>query len=504
MPGRHLAPLPTYRRDAVTRKLCAHVYLDDAFAYRTDVELTGDRLTALGLPLGINLVALARHARVAARRLRARDRTLSLLYLGLWAGVALVPYGLATAPVVAAAGGGLALAAAAGGWWVTRRDLSVSWRDAQRVFQDDGRPEDQAPPVEAAAEDRLRALAKANVLPYTAAAAHDDPFVGHGEKLKDVVWHPIDVSQPADDPARPGHKLTIKPFDAVDLHTFVAREMGNISGLEGLRARNRLYVSGDHLPYLADELLESRLGRPRAQIDPDLVRTGLVRPGAGMRTYLSLERISDGGRVVVSVHMRARLHHPSLSWEVMVFVIPPPAARYSTVSTLPTQGFDRVRTLLGGTNGIWWRCLTGSWSRAARRRGDRRARARALERARRDIFKRNVLHDHGATDSIRERISDGDQMLFGDSADAQDYLQRLQGGVLIATERFLKAHHIDSASFDSTKQIINANPTYNFNGIVQGNAFGHQNVVQNTPGQPGAGGAQPGPGGQWAQGKGTP
>ncbi|MFI8324860.1 hypothetical protein [Streptomyces sp. NPDC085529] len=504
MAARHLSPLPTYRKDAVTRKLCAHVYLDDSFAYRTDAELTGDRMTALGLPLGINLVALARHARVAVRRVEARDRALSLLYTTFWAGVALGLAGLAVGPPAGWTGAGLAVGALAAGWWVTRRDLDASWRAAQRAHQDDTRPEAQAPPVETEAEDRLRALAKANVLPYTAAAGHTDPFVGHGTKLKDVVWHPIDVSQPADDPAHPGRKLTVKPFDAVDLHTFIAREMENISGLEGLRARNRLYVSGDHVPYLGDELLESRLGRPRAQIAPDRVRTGLVQPGAGMRTYLSLERISDGGRVVVSVHMRARLHHPSLSWEFMVFVIPPPAARYYTVTTLPTHGFDRTRTLISGTNGIWWRCLTGSWSRNAARRTGRRHRAKALERARRDISRRNLLYDHGATDSIRERVSDASQMLFSDAADAQDYLQRLQGGILIATERFLKAHHIDSASFDSTKQIINANPTYNFNGIVQGNAFGSQNVVQNTPGQPGAGGGQPGPGGQWAQGKGTP
>ncbi|MEV6201811.1 hypothetical protein AB0M64_17805 [Streptomyces sp. NPDC051771] len=504
MAGRNLAPLPTYRKDAVTRKLCAHVYLDDAFAHDMDVELTGDRLTAIGLPLGVNLVALARHARVAARRVRARDRTLSLLFLLLWAGVALLPLGLAVDPFLGGAGAAIGLAALVGGWWATHHDLAVSWREAQRVFQEDTRPEEQAPAVESDAEDRLRALARANVLPYTASAGHHDPFVGHGEKVKDVVWHPIDVSQPADDPANPGRKLTARSFDAVDLHTFVAREMETISGLEGLRARNRLYVSGDHVPYLVGELLDSRVGRPRPQISPDLVRTGLIKPGAGTRTYLSLERISDGGRVVVSVHMRARLHPPSLSWEFMIFVIPPPAARFYTVTTLPTQGFDRFRMLFGGTNSIWWRCLTGSWSRTARRASLRRGRERALRRDRRDITRRNTLHDHGATDSVRERVSDPEQMLFSDSADAQDYLQRLQGGILIATERFLKDHHIDSASFDSTKQIINSNPTYNFNGIVQGNAFGHQNVVQNTPGQPGAGGGQPGPGGQWAQGKGTP
>ncbi|MFE6224576.1 hypothetical protein [Streptomyces sp. NPDC057854] len=491
MAARRSAPLPTYRKDAVTRKLCAHVHLDDAFAYRMDAELTGDRMTAIGLPLGINLVALARHARVAVRRAEARDRVLSLLYTAFWAGVVLGLAGLAAGPLAGWTGAAVAVGALAGGWWVTHRDLDASWRAAQRAHQEDTRPERQVPAVETEAEDRLRALAKANVLPYAASAAHRDPFVGHGAKLKDVVWHPIDVSQPADDPANPGRKLTVVPFDAVDLHTFVAREMENISGLEGLRARNRLYVSGDHLAYLGDELLEQPLGRPRAQIAPDRVRTGLIRPGAGMRTYLSLERISDGGRVVVSVHMRARLHHPSLSWEVMVFVIPPPAARYYTVTTLPAHGSDRTRTLLRGTHGIWWRCLSGSWSRNGARRTGRRHREKALERARKDIARKNLLYDHGATDSIRERIADDAQMLFSDAADAQDYLQRLQGGILVATERFLKAHHIDSASFDSTKQIINTTSTYNFNGIVQGNAFGSQNVVQNT-------------GGQWAQGKGTP
>ncbi|MEU2823767.1 hypothetical protein ABZ763_16155 [Streptomyces bacillaris] len=62
---RHVPNLPTYDKDATTRLLCSSVHLDDAFARYAHQELSGDRLTATGLPLGVNLLALARHASLA-------------------------------------------------------------------------------------------------------------------------------------------------------------------------------------------------------------------------------------------------------------------------------------------------------------------------------------------------------------------------------------------------------------------------------------------------------
>jgi hypothetical protein len=84
----------------------------------------------------------------------------------------------------------------------------------------------------------------------------------------------------------------MRPFDVIDLHTYVARQMESISGLDGLRARNRLYVLGSHA-YLLPELLPDRTRRPRAQIPKQFVQAGLQNPGAGMRTHLCLERVSS-------------------------------------------------------------------------------------------------------------------------------------------------------------------------------------------------------------------
>ncbi|MFH8804217.1 hypothetical protein ACH4F6_32280 [Streptomyces sp. NPDC017936] len=87
----------------------------------------------------------------------------------------------------------------------------------------------------------------------------------------------------------------MKPFDAIDLHTYVVRHMEGASGLDGLRVENRLYVLGSNA-HLLGELVPDRTRRPTARIPKQLVQADLLKPGAGMRTHLRLERVGDGGR----------------------------------------------------------------------------------------------------------------------------------------------------------------------------------------------------------------
>ncbi|WP_330299196.1 hypothetical protein [Streptomyces sp. NBC_00503] len=486
MPARQLPALAQYRQDAVTRLLCAGAHLDEGYAREVEIELTEDRLKATGLTLGIDLIALSRHARAATRRIDARDRRLAwLCALGVWAAVPAALYGLAAGPADLAYGAFAAMAAAYGAaWWLVHRAESEARAAALAVEHGADRPMDLAPGVGPEVENRLLEQKRANVVPYAARAERTNPFVGSGEKIKEMVWQPIDVSRPADDPAG-GGKLTIRPFDAVDLHTFIAREMEHIAGLKGLRARNRLYVIGDHVTYVGPDLLPDRLRRPRAQIPKQLVQAGLVQPGAGMRTYLSLERAGEGGRVIVSMHLRARLQHPSLTWEVAAYGIPPLQARFYRVHRLPVGGFERWWDLFRFATGSALPLLLGAASRLSRRGSERRRRARDLEKLRREIDRKHLAYDYGAVDSIRERVADWEQLGFSERTDSQDFLQRLQQGVLIATERFLQDHNVDTASYDQAQQVINTT-TYNFQGDIHG------------PGNYGAGGTinQPGSGGQ--------
>ncbi|NXY96472.1 hypothetical protein HYE82_19160 [Streptomyces sp. BR123] len=478
---RRLPQLAQYRTDAVTRHLCAGAHLDEDFAREVDIELTGDRLNAIGLTLGIDLIALARHARAAVRRIDVRDRVLTwICAVCVWAAVPVLLYAAAAGPAGLGYAAGLAIVLGYGSaWWLVHRTESEARGAALAVEHGSDRAAGLAPPVEPEAERRLLEQKKANVVPYTASAERTNPFVGSGSKLKEMVWQPIDVSRPADDPAG-GGKLAIKPFDAIDLHTFVAREMENIAGLKGLRARNRLYVIGNHVPYVT-ELLPDRLGMPRSQIPKQLVQAGLVQSGAGMRTYLSLERAGEGGRAIVSMHLRARLQHPSLTWEVSAYGIPPLQARFDRVNQLPVDGFERWWSLVSYATGATLSLLLGAPRRVSRRSSEQRRRARTLEKWRREIDKRHLLYDYGAADSIRERVSDWKQLGFSERTDSQDFLQRLQQGVLIATERFLKDHHVDTSSYDQAQQVINTH-TYNFQGDIHGPGNYGQGGIINGPG----------------------
>ncbi|MCM2386891.1 hypothetical protein [Streptomyces albipurpureus] len=500
MTPRTLPPLPQYRDDAVTRQLSAHTHLDENFAQEVLDEFTADRLKAIGLPLGINLVALVRHAHAAQRRRRLRDIQLSLVLLmmvaALLAAVVSLSEGAQNSAVVFAGGAVLAVLIGAA---VVQHALRSAWRAAREVYRGQDRPQDLAPAVEKEVEDRLRALRRANVVPYDARAEADNPFVGSGDQIKEDVWPSIDVGRPDDAPT--GGKLTIIPFDTVDLHAYMAREMGGIAGLSGLRTRNRLYVRGLHVHSLGPDLLPDPLKRPLPRIDERLVQSGVLQEGGGMRTYLSLEVVGKGGKFVVSMHLRARRTVNRLSWQVAAYVLPPVQERFDHVAYIPLGGFEEWWELFKATGrGLRW-MLFGAPGRIRRRGAAQTRRTKQLRRIRRDISKHRVGYDYGATDSLRERAAcQVDDMDFDERMDALDVLQRLQQGVLVATEKFLKDHNIDTSDFDRAQRVIN-NQTYNIGSVSGGqNQFGNQGINSNVPQAGGQGNQQAQPPAQPAGG----
>ncbi|WP_338932482.1 hypothetical protein WEB32_28005 [Streptomyces netropsis] len=491
MAARQLPPLPQYRVDAVTRRMCATTHIDEDFTDEVLFEFTADRLKAVGLPLGINLVALVRHALAARGRAAARDRTLSLLLAGAGVSVVGTSVSLGNGSTAAAVGFLLALfAVVVAAWVVACRAVFQARRAALDVYRGTAEPEKLAPPAPPETEAYLKALRRANVVPYDAEAESANPFVGSGRKIKEVVWAPIDVGRPADSPT--GGKLTIKPFDAVSLHTYVAKEMANIVGLERLRAQNRLYIRGLNVPHLGADLLPDPLKRPLPRIPPALVQSAVVRSGAGMRAYLSLEMVGEGGNVVVSMHLRARLLDPRLSWEVAAYVLPPTKHRFHAVAYLPLGGFEQWWAVVRQPSSNPLRAMWGAPGRARHRRMTRHQHERALEKARRQITKYHAAYDYGAFDSLRERTSDWDAMGHSERTDAQDIFQRLQQGVLIATERFLRDHNVDTGDFDRAQQVITTQ-TYNISGDITGPSnFGNNGQINAYGQQQGAGHQQGG------------
>lgn len=445
-------PLPVlsmYRADGLTRRISAATYLDEHLPSTIVPLYAEDGLQASGPALGVNLTAVTRHARRAERWAARFDRMMALLMTG----IALAGVGALGTLVVGARGmTGTLLAAFAAelvaAWALTLHARLRAVRAARSVLLGRGAPEDLVPPLAPETEDWLRSLRRSNVVVY---ATDGDPFVGSGECVHLSVWPSIDISQPARSAS--GQTLPIRPFDAVDLHTYMARKLPQVAGRAGLRARNRLYVRGVNAGQLGPDLLPDKLRRPLSRIPESLVQRGLAHPAAGMRTYLCLEMVGLDDRMIVSMFLRALLDGQRLQWEVSAYVLPPLQDRLYQVDLLPTTGFARWRNAAVHAARRAWPALLQAPGRTVARPRDSVIRGRRLQRARRDIAKGHLPYDYGARSSLRELFSAIGAMTLTDRIQAVETLRHLQATILTATKTFLVEHNVDIGNFPEPPQI---------------------------------------------------
>ncbi|MEV0223549.1 hypothetical protein [Streptomyces sp. NPDC050704] len=490
--------MPKYRTDLVTRRLCAATHLDQILARAVWEEYVEDGLQAVALPQGINLVALVRHTGQALARWRRRDRGLAVAALLLPMATALalwqVVVGAQDAASIAAGVAAVTLVAA----WGVAYEAELSARRAALRLGREGAPvTDLARAVDPAVEQRLESMKRANFVAYHSEVERINPFVGSGWRITEAVWDAVDVSRPAKDDQ--GREEKIIPFDAADLHHYLAVEMPKIVGLETLQARNRLYVRGLHVAYLGADVLPDATRPPAVVVPKQLVKTGAVQAGAGAETYLCLRMLGPGGRVVVTMHLRAHLLMPRLTWEVTAYVIPPLSERFDAVEYVPTGParlrWHTVRTVNRGFR----HTLFGAPGRLNGESTRLRRKARRLNQVRKEIRKGRTDWDYGAENGLREAVADWERMGYIERRDTSHYFKRLEQGVLLATGAFLREHRVDTSDFEDTeKRIVNAQ-TYNFAGPITGPAqFGShlQQVNQQQPTPPPSGGNQPGPPGR--------
>lgn len=487
MPIGPLPALPKYRTDLVSRRMCRTAQLDPRFAREVLAEYAEDGIRAAGLPVGVNVVAVVRHARQAEDRLLRRDRTLAVLLAMLAVLVLLAVQSTAdhrsVVAAIAATGVPLVLLAALA---VVHRELWTSWRIARSLGDGADRAAGQAPPVEPELERRLELLKRANLVVYHEDVAGVNPFVGSGWRISEQVWTPINVGRPAKDTA--GQPLTPVPFDAADIHDQVARRIAKASGLDGMSVRNRLYARGSFLGSLP-EALPDPTQRPLVVVDSRLVKSGAAGPTSGLETYLCLRVIGEGGRVVVSMHLRAQLTPPFLTWEVNAYTLPPLGPRFDLPPRL-VAGPVRLRfRALQDALRTTPRLLFGSMSALLRRSSGARRRARELEKLRREICKGYGVFDYGTTNSLRERAASWPRMEFAERRNASTYFKLMVQAVLDSTEQFLTSHHIDTADLTAQQQQIITTQTTIFNGAIHQSVIGGTGNVQHNPVAPPGGGS---------------
>jgi hypothetical protein len=450
--------LPDIARDSATRYLCHAVHLKEDLLEFVLNTVISSPLRARCPALGVNLLAVARHAALAEKRRTTQEAAFwairVLLVVAVLLAVALgSPEALALVP--------LGLAAAWGVLFWKVRGGRVS---AVNAIRDPRPPEDQAAALAPEVESQLTELRKTNVVVY--ANGQGDPFVGSGIRLDRFQLRPIDVTRP--DPKQAG-RAGITPFTAVELHHYLATQVP-AQGFKDkdLRAQNRLYVRGDYadkLPWLVPD----KFAAPARRAPSDWVRSGVERPAQLARTYLCLEHVVSGGDLVISMYVRAWLEHDLLSVERLVYFLPPLHDHYRPARELMAAGsFGATRDAVREATLEVLPLLAGRHGSLLRQSGLIRKLHRAEAAARREIGN-GLQHDYGALTSLREAVARYDAKEHFQESDVLDSANRLGLRLMNCIAEFLKDHGVDTADFHSQVQHIN-NSINNIGTLQAGNA----------------------------------
>jgi hypothetical protein len=450
---------------AVDRYLCSSAHFAPRFAEYVLAELVEPSVRAASPACGIDLVALARHAKAA----RARIVRLRLSMAGVLAGalvLLLVAIGFRSAALLVLA----VLVGVVGVYLSVFFDRLALYRGLGEMVSPQAPMRDLAPALSAEDESRLEELNTSNVIIFEGG----DAFIAWGRRLRDGWQMSLDATKPAS--VSSGNKRTVVPFTPADLHKAVTLAVRS-SGIPHVDAHNRLFVAG-HSTAAVPGLLPDELNRPATSVPPKSVRLGIERPRPDIRTYLCVEKTSWGGELAVNLYLRAAMVSGDLFIECHAYVLLPLRAELTTIDHMPSGSVEMTFRAMRDAFGAYkvLRQLPTELKRehaaARRRRKDLADKYRAI--------RKNRPVSRGAGLSIRAAAAADERVFLFAYTDEEMHVNALQRRVLNAIEAFLEQHGVDTTDFNQKLTNIVNNHTYTIGSVNAQNAVVGSNNVQNS------------------------
>jgi hypothetical protein len=475
---RTLPPMPRMPPDAVTRYLCHAVHRDENLRDYVLHTVVNPHLQAVCPSFGVNLVAVARHAVAARQRIQTRRNAFIACRVSV---VLAIGIGILTGePFVAI---GLLIATIAAAYSVLAWSLIDGLRRARQAFVSSSPAENLASPLDAITEDRIQDVEKANVIVYH--TDEGDPFIGSGVRQDFDQVRPVDIACAATDAS--GSKAVIKSFDVITLHSYLAKGMLAMK-LPGLQVKNRLYVRGDCAKGVSG-LLPDQYSSPHSRVKPDQVRSGALHPTAMGRTYVCVERVREGGELVIGMYVRAEMERDLLFIERSLYFLPPIRNRFKPTLDLAANDFITMTlTPLRTAAGRVIPMLIGKSLGGKERVNFESELEKEETEARREIRK-GYQYDYGARTSLRESVAAYSMKDHFDRADVLREAQALDRRLLGLIKSFLDDYGIDASEFSRNIQQVTIGTIQAGIAVVGGQGHlvtGHGAV--NNIGSPQAGG----------------
>jgi len=248
-------------------------------------------------------------------------------------------------------------------------------------------------------------------------------------------------------------------------------------GLPDLQAKNRLYVRGDYAQHISG-LLPDQYRSPSSRVAADQVRSGAIHPSARVRTYACVERVREGGQLVIGMYIRAELEQNLLTIERSMYFLPPIQNLYKPTRELDANDFKiMILTPLTTAARRVLPMLMGKPLTGRERRDFGSARQKEENEACR-LIKKGYQHDYGALTSLREAVAAYGTNEHFDQTDILRDARTLDSRLLDLIKKFLDDHGVDTSDFSQSIQQVN-NQVMNIQNLQAGTAVvgGQGNLV---------------------------
>jgi len=425
------------RAPDVDRLMCASAWLEPWFAHYLFRALFRPGLRATAPAYGVDLVALARHARAARRyRLWMILIAVALVLVALVSLILVLP-NLVTALLILLGAAALLVVLVGVHLYLTRAR-------ATRIFRDPRPPGHDLPPLDPQLHDRLSALADPNVVVFDGKL----PFVGAGALLENWSVRVNTTKAATDDN---GNKKTIIPVRAEELQKklTLAIRAANIAGIE---VHNRMFVAGHRVRRISG-LLPDPMGPPLSRLDRKQIRQAIEGSTESARTYLCVEKTSWQGELVVNIFVRAKKSATGLNVYYYAFVLLPLHPDITAAERLPVAVFGRLIGVLRDVFGVTARIVKGSPRWAWEICRWRWQIYRGPVRERRDV-RRMPSFNYGAPKGVRALVAAKQQEWLFAYEDEDADVQELRDLVLSNVVEYMRDHGIDTSDLEKRQSQI--------------------------------------------------
>jgi hypothetical protein len=277
------------------------------------------------------------------------------------------------------------------------------------------------------------------------------PFVGAG-----IDWGGWSFSTFVDKAKADAAERATIPFTIEELYAAVDTEIANLN-IPMLRAEDWYFANGIDVRDNKD-ILRDVAARPTQRLPPEVAAAHLRANDRQVRHYKWI-RIEDwGGDLVVSYFLRCARLGESLFVEARQFLLPPLAAKYRGIDSLPERGAALhvtclLEALVTGPAILVaapFLTLIMALNTLAKRLVGEERRSRCLRRA----MERVTQHNYGAVTSLRVSLAQSSFLHYFQRSDADLYRKVLERKLLDCIIAFLDAHDIDTSDIRERRTTI--------------------------------------------------